>query len=122
MTIEKEVISNFGKKPVTLRFPFEKMRPVENSRGQPTWKIKRCMGCNLCVNVCPSQAIELRGKGRESEIIYYQSKCLFCGECIDVCPTNAIHSISEYETVFPEKDKMRIEYSRSEQNREIKEE
>lgn len=120
MTIIKEIISNFLKRPVTLRFPYEKKQPVENSRGQPTWKIERCMGCNFCVNVCPSQAIELRGKGRESEIIYYQSKCLFCGECIDVCPTNAIHSVSEYKTVFPEKDKMKKEYSRSKQNREIK--
>lgn len=122
MTIEKELLSNFGKKPITLRFPFEKKQPIENTRGKPVWEIEKCIGCSLCVNICPSQAIELVGRGQRSEIIYYQSKCLFCGECIDICPTNTIRSVSEYKSVFPKKDQMRTKYSRPNKNKETKEE
>ncbi len=45
-----------------------------------------CIGCQLCVKKCPSDAISMDGN---LAVIDY-SKCTNCGVCAAVCPTNAI--------------------------------
>ncbi len=100
MTMERELLTNVTKKPATLPYPAEKTAPVEGMRAMVTWQIERCIGCNLCVQVCPSTAIQLLGRGPTSEITYHLDRCLFCGECVDVCPTHAIAVTAEYELAF----------------------
>jgi len=44
-----------------------------------------CVGCGICVNVCPFGAIEMvDGKAVINEA------CRACGECVDMCPSAAI--------------------------------
>jgi ferredoxin len=45
-----------------------------------------CLGCGLCAESCPQQAISL--PLGQAEI--YQSRCNHCGLCLDVCPQGAI--------------------------------
>ncbi len=45
-----------------------------------------CIGCTLCVKVCPTQAISMR----DSLAIIDQDKCIQCGKCIEVCPPKSI--------------------------------
>jgi len=113
MAMEKELMKNLTKKPITLRYPSEKATPVEGIRAKVAWDIEKCIGCGLCPQVCPSKAIELTGKGSEAEITYYLDRCLFCGECVDICPTKTIKTTSEFELAFTSRKETTIYYKRS---------
>ncbi len=47
----------------------------------------RCIGCTLCAQHCPSDAIEIRPY-EQHEID--QEKCVRCGTCYNTCPADAI--------------------------------
>lgn len=112
MAMEDELLESLKKKPVTLRFPYERARPEDRMQAKVTWEIEKCIGCNLCVKVCPSNAIKLIGRGRKAEIRYHVGRCLFCGECVDVCPTKAIQTTKEFELAFTKPEEMILEFRR----------
>ena len=70
MAMENELFRNLKQKPVTLQFPYEREEPVEGVRAKVSWNIDKCVGCLLCVRVCPGNAIEILGRGRKAEIKY----------------------------------------------------
>lgn len=67
-------------------------KPNENDLGfmavvEPILKDKdACSGCGLCVEVCPSKAIELVDK----KPVFNPSKCFHDGKCISICPNDAL--------------------------------
>ena len=61
----------------------------ESWDAQPhkTYKQKKCIGCQSCVEACPEGAITLTADGiRPVEGV----KCLRCGRCASECPTLAL--------------------------------
>lgn len=66
-------------------------RPQLESDPQiSTVDIKRCVGCEKCVTVCPFQAIttkDIRGE-KKAEVI--EAVCQGCGLCVATCPQGAI--------------------------------
>ncbi len=54
------------------------MRPIVSSQG--------CIGCGICVDNCPVDAIQLIEK--KAEISH--EKCIGCGECLSYCPEKTI--------------------------------
>ncbi|MFB0501926.1 MAG: 4Fe-4S binding protein [Candidatus Bathyarchaeia archaeon] len=118
MAMEDDLIKSLMKKPITLRFPYERARPVERMRGKVAWKIEKCIGCTLCAKICPSEAIELIGEGRNAEIRYHIGRCLFCGECVDICPTKAIETTKEFELAFTQPKEMILEFRRTKRDLE----
>ena len=47
---------------------------------------EECIGCGLCVDVCPLQAISLGNDKAKVD----KDACTECGQCIDECPNKAI--------------------------------
>lgn len=46
----------------------------------------KCVGCGVCVDNCPAEAITLDGSLAKID----KSKCIDCGNCVDNCPSAAI--------------------------------
>lgn len=102
------------KKPVTLRYPEQKLKLPLRSRGRhylTKWNdgLERCVGCELCAIVCPSQAIYVKpaenkpeepnshGERYATDFQINMLRCIFCGYCEEACPTGAIILGNEYE-------------------------
>ncbi|MFC0472653.1 ferredoxin family protein [Halalkalibacter kiskunsagensis] len=49
----------------------------------------RCIGCNLCVSVCPTNVFDAR-EG-EAPVIARQSDCQTCFMCELYCPVDALY-------------------------------
>jgi len=67
---------------------------------------RKCVGCALCIKVCPFGALTMEGKKAKVDL----GKCTLCGACLDSCKFKAIeivlHSaqvktgLSEYRDVW----------------------
>jgi NADH-quinone oxidoreductase subunit I len=102
------------RRPVTIAYPEQKTRVESRFKGRH-WLtryddgLERCVGCELCVIVCPSQAIfvqagentpELQVSKGERHARQFQInmlRCIFCGFCEEACPTGAIVLGHDYE-------------------------
>jgi NADH-quinone oxidoreductase subunit I len=102
------------KRPVTLRYPEEKRKLPSRSRGRhylTKWEDgkERCVGCELCAIVCPSQAIYVKAAQNTPEDMHSHGeryakdfqinmlRCIYCGYCEEACPTGAIILSNEFE-------------------------
>ena len=57
----------------------------------PFVKNELCVGCGVCVEECPLEAIHME----DGIAVVDQVKCTKCGKCINVCPAQAIRPNSE---------------------------
>jgi NAD-dependent dihydropyrimidine dehydrogenase PreA subunit len=48
----------------------------------------KCIGCGMCIEVCPHAVFRIKGKKAE---IVDKDSCMECGACTMNCPGNAIH-------------------------------
>ncbi len=62
----------------------------------PQINIPTCIGCGLCVKICPNGVLALVDR---TPVIVNPAACEYSGTCQDNCPTEAI-SLS-YEIVVP---------------------
>ena len=99
---------------MTLRYPEEKRKLPTRFRGRhyfTKWEdgLERCVGCEFCAIVCPSQAIYVKpaenkpgdvhshGERYASDFQINMLRCIYCGYCEEACPTGAIILSNEYE-------------------------
>ena len=53
----------------------------------PSIDPRLCTGCHLCVDTCPTQALDQRD---EKAFLRYPDLCTYCTACEDICPEGAI--------------------------------
>lgn len=63
-------------------------------RGKIVYDKEKCIGCALCLTVCPSEAIVF--KDAEKKIKIYLARCTFCAQCNDICPVGCLSMSSEF--------------------------
>jgi NADH-quinone oxidoreductase subunit I len=69
----------------------------------PETHTHRCIACEMCARICPSQLISVEGTklpGAKQKVPYIYIHeyyyCSLCGLCIEVCPTTALEYSREY--------------------------
>jgi NADH-quinone oxidoreductase subunit I len=93
---------------VTIQYPDEKPVLPPRYRGRIVLSRdpdggERCVACNLCAVVCPTDCISLQATEDEQGRRYPEffrinfSRCIFCGYCEEACPTYAIQLTPDFE-------------------------
>ncbi|MBM7095601.1 4Fe-4S binding protein [Bacillus sp. H-16] len=100
-------LNYFTKKKFTIQYPEEKVEMPERFRGVHRFFPEKCIVCDMCVKVCPTDVITLTGKKSEANPkkkvidtynIDFQG-CILCDFCTEVCPTNAIVMTAKYDNL-----------------------
>lgn len=108
------VLKHLFRRPLTIQYPEERRPLPAKSRGRhylTKWEdgLERCVGCELCSIVCPSQAIYVKpaqnepgdvhshGERYASDFQINMLRCIFCGYCEEACPTGAIILGNDFE-------------------------
>lgn len=70
----------------------------ESQAGRPelVWTRERCLGCDLCLAVCPRGALQTDATGAKA---IDPSRCDRCGQCAESCPGEALNLIGRWQTV-----------------------
>jgi len=111
-----ELLKQLFKKPATNVFPFtyypdsilkllEKVEKGEakinppvgipkNFRGKIVYDRDECIGCKLCIKVCPAEAIEFIPDKKKIRI--HIDHCIFCSQCNDICPVKCLNMSEEF--------------------------
>lgn len=62
-------------------------------KGDIVIDIEKCKGCEICIEACPQQVIEMSKKVNSKGYHYAESvndKCTGCANCAIVCPDGVI--------------------------------
>ncbi len=102
-------IRYFVKPIVTVQYPREKLVMSPSYRGYPQFIIDpeshthKCIACEMCSRICPSQLIAVEGvkfPGAKQKVatryVHEHYYCSLCGLCVEVCPTTALEYSKEY--------------------------
>ena len=110
-----EVITHLFKKPFTSRYPFEKAKVTARFRGRIDFDSAKCIGCQMCVRVCPAKAIEIplsasqpapapvaEGQTpvpakKKFDCIMKLGSCVYCWQCAETCPKQALITTQDFE-------------------------
>lgn len=73
----------------------QKIKFAESVRARlPAVDPDKCVGCKLCMKICPSRAIEVKALIRDDRMpVDFKlsgERCVSCGLCIESCPRKAL--------------------------------
>ena len=74
------------------RYPVEHREPEPPDESHPVLlqQHDNCVLCRRCETICPVDAIQFVGRGRETRLLIDPDRCVHCGQCTHVCPAAAI--------------------------------
>jgi NADH-quinone oxidoreductase subunit I len=99
-------LKNLSKEPVTYNYPDEPVQMPDRFRGIQKFYPEKCIVCNQCAAICPTDCIQLTGKkhpdpnNKRKIIDTYDINfeiCILCDLCTEVCPTEAIVMSNNFE-------------------------
>lgn len=98
----KETFRAAVHRPNTILYPWERLKLPECYRGRPGLVMERCIGCGICMRICPTGCIELveiedKDRGKMSKPKVDLGRCMMCGYCAEYCPKSAMIVTPEYE-------------------------
>lgn len=116
MSIIKQLFGQIVRRPFTNPFParhapnkvkdVKKVNPPvevpEDFRGKVKYDRAKCIGCRMCVTVCPANAMEYLEK--DKKIKHHVLRCTMCGVCVEVCPVKALSQNKEFLLSVTDKD------------------
>ncbi|MEF3280790.1 MAG: 4Fe-4S binding protein [Elusimicrobiota bacterium] len=122
-----QAIKHLSKKAATSKYPFEKAKTYPNFRGRVVFESAKCIGCKMCMRVCPSKAIEIilspdqpepkiqpDGKpspvSRKFDCIMNLDRCIYCAQCVEICPKKALAFTSEFELADLNRKNLKLHY------------
>lgn len=108
-------LKNITKKKVTHRYPDEPLIMPDRFRGIQHFDPEKCIVCNQCARICPTNCIDLIGKApddpnKKGKVIdTYDINfeiCILCDLCTEVCPTEAIVMTNNFELATYSRDEL----------------
>ena len=63
-------------------------------RGKIVYDRDACIGCKMCIRVCPAKCIEF--KEEEKKIKIYAAQCISCAQCVEICPVDCLKAGNEF--------------------------
>ena len=57
-------------------------------RGRLNYDRNKCIGCRLCIKVCPANATDYQAE--EKKIVIHNDRCCFCAQCTEICPVKCL--------------------------------
>ncbi len=107
-----QVISSVFKRPATTNYPYTRDDVPTNYRVKIKFNPDKCIGCNLCMRDCPSDAIKINDIGNKKyEAEFRLDKCIFCSQCAISCPKGALEATCEFELAQLDKNKLKIKFN-----------
>lgn len=87
----------------------------------------RCVACGICQMNCPNGTIRIEAdtveteEGRKRKQLrayhYDLGSCIFCQLCVEACPHGAIAFSNDFENAVFERDRLKLDLTRPEDNR-----
>jgi formate hydrogenlyase subunit 6/NADH:ubiquinone oxidoreductase subunit I len=81
----------------------------EGFRGRIGYDKKTCIGCKLCIKVCPAHAIDFLED--EKKVLFHMDRCCFCAQCTEICPVQCIWMTDEFAFASYERQKQVVKDS-----------
>lgn len=108
-------LKNMAKPKVTYKYPDEPLVMPDRFRGIQHFDPEKCIVCNQCARICPTDCITLTGKKhpdpeQKGKVIdTYDINfeiCILCDLCTEVCPTEAIVMTNNFELAVYSRDEL----------------
>lgn len=110
-----EAVKSFFNKPITEKYPQEKVELPEKFRGKIKFNEQNCVGCGMCIRVCSpgaiTKSVENVSDGQKITMHFDLSSCTFCSMCADFCPRKTIELTEEYSMVTTDRKSLYVEGS-----------
>ncbi len=94
MFMTKTVLKNLMTKYATRLYPFQKIEPFRDVKGELKIEIEKCIFCGVCQMRCPSQCIAVDKKEKSWGVDPFA--CVYCGICVEVCPVKCLYQERMY--------------------------